>query len=264
MRSLLALTLALAACHGAEDNPHRTPPAPMTEAAILMPIAPGKTDAWRAALEDLTGPRYDEYVASRRRYGLTAQTTFLQQTPMGDFALIHLAGPDVHAAFHQMQSSQDDWDVTWRELTLDLHGVDFARGDEVFPRVQAVFSTAPAAAPAAHEFLFAAPLGADGAEQLLAIGAELMGARHDEYVRARRAIGVEREAVFLESTARGDVAIFYWDATDPRASLAELAASDAPLDVWLRDQAAAAHPIELDAIAAIAGENVMVGQFPHR
>ena len=90
----LAALVTLAACHAA----HHTPPpaAPLTEAAIAVPIAPGKTAAWQAALEDLLGPRYAEYDASRRRYGLTSQTTFLQRTPMGDFAVIHLTGEVAH------------------------------------------------------------------------------------------------------------------------------------------------------------------------
>ena len=256
---VLALSLPLVACHHA-DAPHQ--PA-MTEAAIAMPIAPGKTEAWQAALHELTGPRYDEYETSRRRFGLTAQTTFLQRTPMGDLALIHMTGDDVHDSFHRMSASQDAWDVAWRELTLDLHGVDFARGEKVLPHVEAAFSTGPATATDTPEFLFAAPLGAGGVAQLRALTAELMGARHDDYVRARQAIGVEREAVFLETTAMGDVAVFYWRAADPQASLRALAASEQPFDAWLRDQAAAIHPIGLDALGAIAGGNVMVGQYPH-
>jgi hypothetical protein len=258
--TLLALTLA--ACHGGADNPHGGGQPALTEAAIAMPIAPGKTEAWTAALHELTGPRYDEYDTSRRRFGLTAQTTFLQKTPMGDLALIHLTGPDVHASFHQMSNSQDPWDVQWRELTEDLHGVDFAKGDKVLPHVEAAYSMGDAAS-AAPEFLFAAPLGEDGVAELRALARELMGDRHDEYALARQAIGVEREAVFLETTAMGDVAVFYWRARDPQASLRELAASEEPFDVWLRDQAAKAHPVALDMLTEIASANVMVGQYPH-
>jgi hypothetical protein len=264
-----ALTLSTAACHGGMDSPHgahRTVPVPaapvMTEAAIVMPIAPGKTEAWKAALQELTGPRYDEYETSRRRFGLTAQTTFLQRTPMGDLAVIHMTGPDVHDSFHRMSKSQDPWDVKWRDLTLDLHGVDFAKGERVLPHVEAAYSMDVGVSADSQELLFAAPLGEGGAAAMRTLSRQLMGERHDEYVRARKRLGLDREAVFLETTARGDVAVFDWRGSDPRASLLRLATSSEPFDAWMRDQAKSLHPVPLDMLAQIAGANTMVGQYP--
>ncbi|HYU15719.1 MAG TPA: hypothetical protein VEL05_06600 [Candidatus Acidoferrum sp.] len=263
---LSAAALSAPACNHDPHGTGRPPPsshaAPMTELALAMPIAPGKTEAWRHALEDLVGARYAEYDTSRRRFGLTSQTTFLQKTPMGDFALIHMTGPDVHQAFHQMSASQDPWDVQWRQLTRDLHGVDFARGDRVFPRVELAFSMESGSQSGARPFLFAAPLTREGAARLRAVAADLMGDRHAEYVEARSRIGVQREAVFLERAAMGDVAVFYWLAADPRASLDRMMESTAPLDAWLRELASAVHPVELDTLRRVAGANVLVAQYP--
>lgn len=264
-----ALVLASACTHDREGG-HGTrrsqPPTGdgpvMTEVAIAIPIAPGKTEAWQRALEDLLGPRYDEYDTSRRRYGLTSQTTFLQKTPMGDFALIHLTGPDVHASFHQMSASQDPWDVAWREMTLDLHGMDFARGEAVFPEVTLAFSMESSDSTGSTPFMFLAPLTKDGAAEIRAVAAELMGDRHDEYLAARRAIGVQREAVFLESTAMGDALVFYWLASDPQASLEKLMVSSDPLDEWLRSKANAVHPVAVDALVNTASANTLVAQYP--
>lgn len=74
---------------------------------------------------------------------------------------------------------------------------------------------------------------------------------------------MRREAVFLESTPMGDAAVFYWIADDPVASLGQLAASTDPFDVWLRGQAAQAHPIPLAQIASIASKNRLIAQYPH-
>ncbi len=255
---IIAVSAIATACH------HTPPPtsAPAAELGIAIPIAPGKTAAWQSALGELLGPRYAEYEASRTRFGLTSQTTFLQQTPMGDFALIHLTGADVRASFHAMSTSQDPWDVRWRELTQDLHGVDFAAGDRVIPRVEPAFSMDSGATASATPFMFLAPLGSGGATSFRTLAAELMGPRHAEYARARAAIGVRREAVFVETTARGDAAVFYWLADDPAASLRALAASTDPFDVWLRERARGEHPLELAALAAIAERNVLVAQYP--
>lgn len=113
--------------------------APISELSVVMPIAAGKTEAWRTALVDLLGAKYSEYDASRRRWGVVSQTTFLQKTPMDDFALIHLTGPDVRKSLHAMSESQNPWDISWRELTHDLHGVDFAKGTQVFPKLCGFF-----------------------------------------------------------------------------------------------------------------------------
>jgi len=266
MTKLVAFALVLSACHHDHSPPVSTPPpeaastAPLTEAGIAIPIAPGQTAAWEAALHELTGPRYAEYDTSRRRFGLTSQTTFLQKTPMGDFALIHMTGADVHASFHAMSTSQDPWDVKWRQLTQNLHGVDFAQGEKVTPKVEPLFAMDGSGGT---QFMFMAPLGSDGATRLEALARELATTKHADYVRARQALGIHREAVFLERTGRGDAAVFYWLADDPIASLRAFAASQDPFDAWLRDQLAGVHPISTDAIVQIASANTLVGQYPH-
>lgn len=266
---LAAIITTISACHGGHGagqgsnvpvKPHAE--AAVSEIGIAVPIAPGKTMAWQAALADLIGPRYAEYDTSRRRYGLTSQTTFLQQTPMGDFALIHLTGPDVHASFHAMSQSQDPWDVRWRELTHDLHGMDFAEGDRVLPKVEPAYSMESGEPSGARPFMFLAPLAPASVARFRAMAGELMGDRHAEYVRARARIGVRREAVFLETTANGQAAVFYWLADDPIASLKQLSTSTDPFDVWLRGEAGRAHPIGLDTLAAIAAQNTVVAQYP--
>ena len=268
--ALLAVILALPACHdghgsGRASEPAITAPAqttPMTEIGIAVPIAPGKTAAWQSALEVLLGPRYAEYESSRKRFGLTSQTTFLQRTPMGDFALIHLTGPDVHASFHAMSSSKDTWDVKWRELTLDLHGMDFAKGERVLPKVVPAFSMETGDTAGAKQFMFLAPLAPGAADRIRAMTGSVMGARHAEYVRARAAIGVRREAVFLESTSMGGAIVVYWLTDDPAESLKQLAVSIDPFDRWLRGEAEKLHPIPLAAIATIASSNTLIAQYP--
>jgi hypothetical protein len=280
--TLLAVILALPACHHGHGHGHghgadrasepaatataptdsTEPTEPITEIAIAVPLAPGKTAAWQAALEELLGPRYAEYESSRKRFGLTSQTTFLQKTPMGDFALIHLTGSDVHASFHAMSSSTDAWDVKWREMTLDLHGMDFAKGERVVPKVVPAFSMASGDAGHAKPFMFLAPLAPGAADRIRAMASDVMGTRHADYVRARAVIGVRREAVFLESTAMGDAIVVYWLADDPASSLKQLAASTDPFDRWLRDEVAKLHPIPLEMIATIASSNTLIAQYP--
>ena len=250
MRVILAIA-TLAACHSPMHH-HSA----LSEAAIAVPIAPGQTEAWQHALEDLTGPRYEEYRTSRARFGLTSQTTFVQKTPMGDFALIHMTGPDVHASFHAMSTSQDPWDVEWRKLTRGLHGVDFATADP--PRVDLAFQTGDDVP--GPVFMFVAPVG--DPEQVRELGRTLMGDKHADYLASRARLGVTREAAFLEHTAAGDGLVVFWRCADPQAALAKMRASTDPFDRWLAEVAGRVHPLPLDALVATVSANKLVAQFP--
>ena len=50
--------------------------------AVAFPILPGKTAEWRTWMEELNGPRRQEFVDSRRRAGVH-ERTFLQSDPDG-------------------------------------------------------------------------------------------------------------------------------------------------------------------------------------
>ena len=230
----------------------------LSEAGLAIPIREGQTEAWRSAIIELTGPRYDEYAASRKRMGVTSQTTFLQRTPMGDFAVIHLTGPDVHAIFHQMSESKDPWDAKWRGLTLDLHGMDFAKGADKMLSVEPAFSTESADLSGTRPYMFIAPVTDVAAFRALA--RDLMGARHGEYARSRAELGIAREAVFLETTARGTVMVAYWLTRNPPASVAALRTADDPFSLWLKGAATAIHQMPLDRLPI--DSNPLVGQYP--
>ena len=60
------------------------------------------------------------------------------------------------------------------------------------------------------------------------------GERRDDYQASRHQLGITREAVFLQSTPNGDVAIVYWEADDVEAAFKGIATSDDPFDQWFR------------------------------
>jgi hypothetical protein len=246
-----------------DDNRQKKGHEIVSELAIAVPIAPGKTEEWRRALENLVGPQYHDYDISRRRYGLTSQTTFVQRTPMGDFALIHLTGPDVHQAFHAMSSSQDPWDVEWRKLTLNLHGIDFAKGTQVFPRVEPLYSMEADDLTGTKPFMFIAPVRHEAIDALRKLTREVMESRKDEYKRARARIGVRREAVFLESADWGDAAVYYWLADDPETSWRAFVVPSDPFESWIRAEESAAYAVPFDTLTTIASKNALIAQYPH-
>jgi hypothetical protein len=91
--------------------------------AVAFPILPGKTAEWRTFMEELNGPRRQEFVDSRRRAGVH-ERTFLQPTPMGDFVIVTLEGDDPGRAFGQMTSANDAFTTWFVERAKAVHGVD--------------------------------------------------------------------------------------------------------------------------------------------
>jgi hypothetical protein len=60
------------------------------------------------------------------------------------------------------------------------------------------------------------------------------GERRDDYQASRRHLGITREAIFIQSTPNGDVAIVYWEADDVEAAFKGIATSDQHFDQWFR------------------------------
>ena len=91
--------------------------------AVAFPILPGKTPEWRTFVEELNGPRREEFVESRRRAGVR-ERTFLQPTPMGDLVIVTLEGDDLGQAFEQLMSATDEFTTWFNERATAVHGVD--------------------------------------------------------------------------------------------------------------------------------------------
>ena len=72
------------------------------------------------------------------------------------------------------------------------------------------------------------------------------GDRKPDYERSRKALGITREAVFIQPTPDGDVAVVYWEADDVEAAFADMATSDDPFDRWFRDHVRDVHGINIE------------------
>ncbi len=111
----------------------------MSLVAVAFPIAPGKSDEWRAWMDEITGPRRAEFVASRRNAGVR-ERTFLQQTPMGDLVIVTLEGDDPLRSFGQMMSADDAFTSWFLERVQSVHGVDLTEPMTEAPSVLAIDS----------------------------------------------------------------------------------------------------------------------------
>jgi len=72
------------------------------------------------------------------------------------------------------------------------------------------------------------------------------GPRKEAYQDARRRAGIIREAVWIQPSVGGDVAVVYLEADDLAAAFTILGTSADPFDRWFRDHVREVHGIALD------------------
>ena len=94
---------------------------------------------------------------------------------------------------------------------------------------------------------FAAPLLPGKTEpDRLAMASCWHGERQAAYEDSRRRAGITKEAVWIQATPAGDLAVVYLQADDLGAAFKLLGSSDEPFDRWFRDHIRDVHGISLE------------------
>lgn len=73
----------------------------------------------------------------------------------------------------------------------------------------------------------------------------VQGERKHDYESSRERHGINREAVWIQQTPAGDMAVVYLEADDLQAALAGLGSSQEPFDRWFREIISEIHGIDL-------------------
>jgi hypothetical protein len=92
---------------------------------MAIPVLPGKTEAARAFLEELEGPRKEDYARADVEIGVAQETWFLQNTPEGDLLLLYMEGEDLARTFGLFVESKDELFVWFKERLLEITGQDW-------------------------------------------------------------------------------------------------------------------------------------------
>ena len=99
----------------------------MPTIAFAAPLLPGKTDADREALASCaSGDRRADHEASRKRAGITREAVWIQSTPGGDVAVVVIESDDIPASMGALATSEEPFDVWFRDHVRDVHGIDLA------------------------------------------------------------------------------------------------------------------------------------------
>lgn len=188
----------------------------MTTYAFVAPVLAGKKDQLRNLTTQLTGEKLADAEALRRVAGLEREQVFLQETPMGDFAIIVWDTTDIVKVFDTFATDTSQTSIWFRQQLLEIHGIDVADVNNQ-PHMTIGFDWhAPTwsfgDAPANYAISF--PV-APGKEQHIVEWADELATAHKEgFVRTREQIGVTRQTFIRQMLPDGTaVAIMYGEGT---------------------------------------------------
>jgi len=97
----------------------------MSNYCFCVPILPGGAEKMRKwAKAEIPSPGHDEVFAAA---GVTREQVWVQETPMGDFAVVSFEVADPAKAMKTFGESTHPWAERFRQFALDTHGVDFTQ-----------------------------------------------------------------------------------------------------------------------------------------
>ena len=95
---------------------------------LAWEVQADQEEPWRRFLQELSGPRYEEYAQSRRSLGILAESVWLAPKPSGGgVAVVFLEAEDPERALRELAASETPFDSWYRKEMRRLFGRDFAR-----------------------------------------------------------------------------------------------------------------------------------------
>ena len=99
----------------------------MSTYLFAVPIAAGKTEAFKNYVSEINGARSEEFRQSRKRVGVRVDQAFLQQTPRGDMVIVRLESDNPMKAFEIWAKSDNPFDAWFREkIMIESLGMDLS------------------------------------------------------------------------------------------------------------------------------------------
>lgn len=93
---------------------------------------------------------------------------------------------------------------------------------------------------------FVAPALPGGTQNLKRLAHDLQAASKSDVEDFYRRMKITREQWFVQSTPQGDMIIVYLEGEDLAYTFQKLAASQEPMDIWLKEQARSVHGIDFN------------------
>ncbi len=111
----------------------------MASLRLVLPILPGKEEAWRRLYQELSGSRRPEYEESRRRLGITRECVWVAQILQGEIAIVYLEAEELAQVILQLAASDLPFDRWFRQQLQEVHGLDVTQPKVVAPSTEVIF-----------------------------------------------------------------------------------------------------------------------------
>lgn len=187
------------------------------------------------------------YVESRKRLGVSLERAYQMATPMGTFLITYLESERPFAKTSAEAASSDlAVDKAFAAAVLDVHGFDITQPPPGPPPEVLGDWADDTVTERRRGLAFCAPVAPGQSEFGRGVSKEAYETRREELTASRRARGVSREVVVLNQTPAGDLCAVYFEADDPVAANIGFTQSQAPYDVWFRQQLSRIFPPDVD------------------
>jgi hypothetical protein len=110
---------------------------------VILPLLPGKQEAWRQFCQTLQGSRHHEYDSCLRRMGITKQVVWLSQSLRCDAVQMHLHVEQCEQMVSVLAASAHPFDRWLRRQLLELHGLDLSHVARSAQELMLVWPPAP-------------------------------------------------------------------------------------------------------------------------
>ncbi len=102
----------------------------MTHTAYVLPLRPGREEAFRRFLQEITETHWEDYVRSRRDADIHYERIWLISRGRREVVLINLGGTLPDLGLQTLARSNAPFDQWFHEQVRDLTGVDLAHLSE--------------------------------------------------------------------------------------------------------------------------------------
>lgn len=216
----------------------------MYKTAAVFPVLPGKDASQVAKVlkSDPTG-----YIESRRRAGVSLERAYELATPMGTFVVAYIESDRPFAEFSAEQARSDlAIDRAFGAAVLEVHGVDVTQPPPGPPPETLADWVDETVSERKRGLAFCVPVLPGMDDEGRAFAAEAYGTRVVELSDSRRALGVSREVVCLNTSPAGQLIAVYTEGDDPVEANRRFAASQSSFDVWFKDECKRLFPPDID------------------
>ncbi len=107
-----------------------------TDVKLIIPILPGKAEAWRRFGQELEGSRRADFAAWCSQGGLHLTGWHLYDTPGGAIVLLQLQIADVVQTLTALADGEMSFQSWLQQQLLTLHGFDLERFSQAIQRAE--------------------------------------------------------------------------------------------------------------------------------